>query len=343
MHAASYNESPDVLTVLLQAGAKIDDRDNAFNTALIYAAAHNPNTAVISTLLKAGAGIEARNSDGMTPLMVTGQYCQNPEVVAFLAKAGALVGDRDRNGETPLMFAAANNRNPEIITALLKAGANIDEPDSFGRTSLMVAASFTKFPEVIETLLKSGADTKRKDNQGRTAFDCAKENKSLDGTKALWDLDYTHLLAYGLLIVQYRFYDIFPVFYSFYDTHPLGQVVIINTLDRPVTDVRMSFFVKEFMNSPRQCPVPSTLLPNEPATADLFAVFQPSILQVTENMKVEAEVTLEYTENGISQKKVVPHTFAILKRNALDWSDTKRASHPAIRQCCDLLSRRTLN
>jgi ankyrin repeat protein len=144
----------------------------------------------------------------------------------------------------------------------------------------MVAASFSKVPEVIETLLKSGADTRRKDNQGRTAFDCAKENKSLDGTKALWDLDYTHGLAYGLLIVQYRFYDIFPVFYGYYDTHPLGQVVIINTLDTPVTDVRMSFFVKEFMTSPRECPVPSTLLPNEPATADLFAVFQPSILRL---------------------------------------------------------------
>ena len=71
--------------LLLQAGAKVDDRDNAYNTALIYAAAHNPNTAIISTLLKAGADIEARNSDGMTPLMIAGQYCQNPEVVAFLA------------------------------------------------------------------------------------------------------------------------------------------------------------------------------------------------------------------------------------------------------------------
>ena len=326
MHAASYNESPEVVAALLKAGAKVDDRDNAYNTALIYAAAHNPNTSVISTLLKAGADIEVRNSDGMTPLMLAGQYCQNPEVVAFLAKSGALIGDRDKNGETPLMFAAANNRNPEIITALLKAGANIDEPDSFGRTSLMVAASFTKFPEVIETLLNAGADTRRKDNQGRTALDCAKENKSLEGTKVLWDLDYTRPWATGLLIVQFRFYDIFPVFYSYYDTHALGQVVIMNTLDKPATDVRMSFFAREFMNAPRECPVPATLLPGESATADLFAVFQPSILQVTENMKVEAEVTLEYTENGLPQKKVVPHTFAILRRNALDWSDTKRAA-----------------
>ncbi len=326
MRAASSNESPEVVAALLQAGARVDDRDSSYNTALIYAAAHNPSVSVISALLKAGADIEARNSDGMTPLMIAGQYCQNPEVVAFLARAGALVGDRDRNGETPLMFAAANNRNPEIINALLKAGANIDEPDTFGRTSLMVAASFTRFPEVIETLLSAGADTRRKDNQGRTALDCAKENKSLEGTKALWDLNYARPWATGLLIVQFRFYDIFPVFYSYYDTHALGQVTIMNTLDKPATDVRMSFFAREFMNAPRECPVPATLLPGESATADLFAVFQPGILQVTENTKVEAEVTLEYTENGISQKKVVPHTFAVLKRNALDWSDTRRAA-----------------
>jgi hypothetical protein len=129
-----------------------------------------------------------------------------------------------------------------------------------------------------------------------------------------------------LLIVQDRFYDIFPVLYGYYDTHPLGQVVIINTSDKVVSNVRMSFLVKEFMDAPRDCPTPSTLKPNELATADLFAVFQPRILQVTENMKVEAQVTLEYIENGRPQKKVIPRTLTVLKRNALNWDDTRKAA-----------------
>ncbi len=326
MHAAGHSQNADVISVLLRAGAALDARDNYFNTALFYAAARNSNTAVLDSLLKAGADVETRNDDGKTPLMIAGQYNQNPDVISVLVKAGALIGDRDRGGVTPLMWAAAYNRNPEMIAALVKAGAKVDEPDARGRTALMIAASYTEEPEVVEALLRAGADTKARDHEGRTAFNCAQENKNLDDTKARWDLDFTHRLASGLLIVQYRFSDIYPVFYGYYDTHPLGQVVIMNTLDKPVTDVRMTFFVKEFMRAPRVCPVPSTFLPNEPATADLFAVLEPSILLVTENMKAQAEVTLEYEENGRQMKKVIPYTFPILKRNAIDWSDTRRTA-----------------
>jgi len=325
MHAASFSQNPGVISVLINAGAKIDERDGSSNTALIYAAARNMNPALVSALVTAGADIDARNNEGMTPIMMAGRYNGNPEVISALIRQGAKITDRDREGETTLHHAAANNRNPQMISALVRAGSIVDEPDVYGRTALAVAASYTKNPEVIEALLAAGADAKKKDNQGKTAFDRAGENPSLDGTKARWDLDVTRALAKGLLIVQYRFYDIFPVFYGYYDTHPLGQVVIINTLDKPVSGVTMSFFVREFMDAPRQGSVPVTLLPNEPATVDLFAVFQPRILQVTENMKVVAEVTLEYIDNGQPQKKVIQRTLPILKRNALNWDDTRKA------------------
>lgn len=326
MHAAGSCETPAIISALVGAGAKIEEQDSYADTPLMFAASRNMNPSILEALIAAGADVQARNKDGMTPIMIAGQFNGNPEIISVLAKAGARITDRNKEGDTSLHFAAANNPNPSMVSALVKAGATVDEPDAFGRTALIVAAMYTKTPEVIEALLAAGADPKKKDNQGKTAFDHALENNSLDGTKARWELDVTHSLAKGLLIVQDRFYDIFPVFYGYYDTHPLGQVVIINTTDKPVSGVRMSFFVKEFMDAPRDCPVPSTLQPGEPATADLFAIFQPRILQVTENMKVEAEVTLEYVENGQPQKKVIRRTFPILKRNALNWDDTRRAA-----------------
>ena len=327
MHAASFSKSPAVISALIAAGAKIEERGGSTSeTALMFAAQNNMNVSVIETLLDAGADVQASNSAGMTPILMAGGYNGNPEVISLLIKSGAKISDRNRAADTALHFAAANNTNPAMISTLVKAGAEVDEPDIDGRTALIVAAQNTKTPAVIEALLTAGADPKRKDNEGRIAFDYAKENKSLEGTKARWDLDITHSLSKGLLIVQDRFYDIYPAFYSSYDTHPLGQVVIMNTTDKPVSGVRMSFFVKEFMDAPQDCPVPSTLQPNEPATVDLFTVFQQRILQVTENMKVNAEVTLEYIENGQPQKKVIWRTFPVLKRNALNWDDTRKAA-----------------
>jgi ankyrin repeat protein len=93
-------------------------------------------------------------------------------------------------GFTPIIQAARNNPNPEVISTLLKAGANVNTKDGFlGLTPLMHAVEENKNPEIIITLLKAGADAKMKDSDGKTAFDYAKKNENLKGTKAYWALN----------------------------------------------------------------------------------------------------------------------------------------------------------
>lgn len=91
-------------------------------------------------------------------------------------------------GRTALMWAAADNRNPAAITTLLKAGANINAKTDLGWTALVYAAKTNQNPEVITTLLKTGADAKAKDSYGKTAFDYAQDNKALEDTDALQQL-----------------------------------------------------------------------------------------------------------------------------------------------------------
>src|SRR5208337_1384591 len=57
MDAAGFNQKPEVITTLLNAGADLKAQDKNGSTALIYAAGNNQNPAVITTLLKAGADI----------------------------------------------------------------------------------------------------------------------------------------------------------------------------------------------------------------------------------------------------------------------------------------------
>ena len=49
------NENPEVISVLLKAGAKIDDKDPHGRTPLMWAAWQNHNPKVVMILLNAGA------------------------------------------------------------------------------------------------------------------------------------------------------------------------------------------------------------------------------------------------------------------------------------------------
>jgi ankyrin repeat protein len=73
MYAAEYNENPAVITTLLNAGAKLDDRDKNGMTPLMHAAWINMNPDVITTLLNAGANAKAKSNEGKTAF----DYAQN--------------------------------------------------------------------------------------------------------------------------------------------------------------------------------------------------------------------------------------------------------------------------
>ena len=195
IYAAALNENPDVITTLLNAGAKIDDYNKDGMTPLMYAAFSNENLDVISTLVNAGANIHNRNKNGWTPLMLAAIQNQNPDVITALLKAGAKVNDRTEDGFTPLMFAAFSNKNPDVISTLVNAGAKIDDRDEGGMTPLMLAAIQNQNPDVITALLKAGADASLKSKANKTALDYAQDNNAIKGTSAYAELKKATLAA----------------------------------------------------------------------------------------------------------------------------------------------------
>jgi ankyrin repeat protein len=107
--AAAYNKDPEVISILLKAGADIDARDLHYGaTALIWAANNNQNPEIIATLLKAGADIEAHNKDGETALIVAGWWNLNPEVITVLLNAGANAKVKNSEGKTAFDYAKNN-------------------------------------------------------------------------------------------------------------------------------------------------------------------------------------------------------------------------------------------
>lgn len=67
MLAAWYNQNPDIVRILLKAGADVNAQVNG-TTALMFAAMLNSNPEVITALLNAGADVKAKNIWGQTAL-----------------------------------------------------------------------------------------------------------------------------------------------------------------------------------------------------------------------------------------------------------------------------------
>jgi hypothetical protein len=105
----------------------------------------------------------------------------------------------------------------------------------------------------------------------------------------------------------------------------VGTAVLHNFEKTPITDARLSVYVKEYMSEPKEAAVPA-VAPGSDATVDLYGLFTKDILANTETTKVSARVTLSYTLRGkaMSQSKV--QTLQVLKRNSLTWDDDKKVA-----------------
>jgi tetratricopeptide (TPR) repeat protein len=126
--------------------------------------------------------------------------------------------------------------------------------------------------------------------------------------------------------VEPRLNPIFPLFYSYYDKNPAGEVQIANVESSPYEKVRVSFFAKQYMDSPRLCADLGTLQGGESRTVPVYALFNDSIFRVTEGTKAAGEIVLDYFYLGKERSVSFPVTVQVQNRNAMSWDDDRKAA-----------------
>ena len=184
--ASAWARDPATVSLLVQAGAAVNARNDFRLSPLHEAARRNDTPAMIAALVEAGAELEVwtmshHGEDGLSPLHEAVE-AGHPSVVAALLESGADVRARhSEDGPTPLHRA----RNPEVVAMLLEAGADIDARAHFrwpydfpGMTPLHAAARWGH-AGVFMTLLEAGADPAALDAEGKSPMDHARENKAL--------------------------------------------------------------------------------------------------------------------------------------------------------------------
>jgi ankyrin repeat protein len=162
---------PETLRLLLEAGAEVDSRNAAGDTALLAACAPPPGPAA---------------STGAAP----GRFALDRlGAVRLLLHAGASPASVDARGRTALLRSAPRGGFPDmpLMELLLDSGADVNARDGRGRTALFYVASRegpdrtgigpSGFISAVHLLLDRGADPTIRDVDGRTALDLVRLNR----------------------------------------------------------------------------------------------------------------------------------------------------------------------
>ena len=137
LHAAAQAGKTKDLAQLLDAGADVNDSEEAGASALHYAAGKG-QLAAVELLLERGAKVDVKSSSGGTALhyAASSKSAKARAVVERLIAAGADVNAVGKHGNTPLF----NARTADIAQVLADAGAKLRHKNTDGHTAAQFAA-----------------------------------------------------------------------------------------------------------------------------------------------------------------------------------------------------------
>ncbi|MCX7031099.1 MAG: hypothetical protein NTU62_13415, partial [Spirochaetes bacterium] len=125
----------------------------------------------------------------------------------------------------------------------------------------------------------------------------------------------------GGLTLTPSFDTVFPVFHAWYDENPLGTLLVSNGSKDPLTNLRVSFIMKQFMDGKWTSSPVSRLDPGKEVTVPLKALFTQGILDINTSTKSLAEITVDYEIGGKAQSAVVTESVRLQGRNGMTWAD----------------------
>ncbi|MBI3547889.1 MAG: tetratricopeptide repeat protein [Elusimicrobia bacterium] len=117
--------------------------------------------------------------------------------------------------------------------------------------------------------------------------------------------------------------NIFSASYKYYEKNPVGTLTLINNVNVPFQNVKVTFRLKDFMDFGTDTVI-AQLGPQEKKEIPLMAVLNNRILDVTEHTPIQAEFALTYYENGKLQTVSLAKPLRVFSRNAITWDKPER-------------------
>lgn len=179
---AAWDGEEEIVTLLLEAGAKINAKATDTGETALMNAVTREHTAIVKLLLEKGADVAPKNRfdfNAFTSAVAAGKQ----DIAGMLLDAGAKP-DEGASGLTPLQFAASAG-NVEMIRFLVKRGASVNYGAKTGGQTALLSAIYGAHPEAVEALIELKADVNAKTKDGDTPLKAAMKGDQEDIVKIL--------------------------------------------------------------------------------------------------------------------------------------------------------------
>jgi hypothetical protein len=122
-------------------------------------------------------------------------------------------------------------------------------------------------------------------------------------------------------VVQLR--DVFSNSYKIYERDGIGRVKLTNNTNKTMARLKVTFQLKDFMDFPTEAKL-DKLLPGASEEVALKAVFNNSILTLTEDSSVQAMIEASYFDNGKRVSYSKNPTVNVYDKHRLTWDVRER-------------------
>jgi hypothetical protein len=119
---------------------------------------------------------------------------------------------------------------------------------------------------------------------------------------------------------------IFPVSFAWYEHNRIALVRITNNEKNAISGIRLSFMLERYMNQRYQFAELARLEPGESAEFPVTALFNESMLDLTESTRANTRFTVNYRSLGAEKTMSFSAEMTIYHRNAFAWDDDRRAA-----------------
>jgi ankyrin repeat protein len=166
LHRAAYNGNPEIVDMLVRAGAAVEARREEGDETPLISAAKPGNDPIVHRLLAAGADPNAKSRYTGTALRPMLALC-NALTIRYAFERGAKLNFPPAEA----LSAAAFNPDPGVMAILLDRG--YDPKTSYDGRPIITYAAANGNMQVVRLLVKRGVDVNARDKNRRTPIQAA--------------------------------------------------------------------------------------------------------------------------------------------------------------------------
>jgi len=119
---------------------------------------------------------------------------------------------------------------------------------------------------------------------------------------------------------------ILPVIFAWYENNDFAVLRVTNQEPNAITNIKLSFLLERYMNQAYTFALIERLGPGESLEVPVTALFNESMLDLTETVNSPVRIFAEYRSHNMRKTKSFQMEMQVFHRNAMTWDDDRRAA-----------------